>query len=365
MIQVKPARPRASIHTWIAVIVNTLVGGVVGAAFGSFGGLLPWLAGGLALGAMIGLANEALFNTARPLARWYKLRTVILVLIETLFIIYLIIPAYGAYHMTHPFRVPVGEAPMNSSLAYEEAAFTTADGVTLRGWYVPSRNRAAIIAIHGSDANRLQLLRHAQALAERGYGVLLFDLRAHGESDGEVFQVANPSADVKAAVNYLRRREDVDPDQIGAVGLSLGAQALLQAAAEEPALKAIVSDGAAYTTEEDILPLPAQYRLLYVATPMYWMTDRMAELMSGVPAKSLKRSLRQMGPRPILFISTGQAEEQFMNRRLCALAGPAAELWELPDTAHIGGIFTHPDEYKQRMLAFLDTFVPARTPASH
>ncbi len=365
MTQVKSAKPQASIHTWLAVIVNTLVGGVVGAAFGSFGGLAAWLAGGLVLGAVIGLANEALFNRARHLARWYKLRTVILVLIETLFIIYVIIPAYGAYHMTHPFRVPVGEAPTSINMAYEEAALTTADGVTLRGWYVPSRNRAAIIAIHGSDSNRLQLLWHAQALAERGYGVLLFDLRAHGESGGEFFQVANPSADVKAAVNYLRRREDVDPAQIGAVGLSLGAQAVLQAAAEEPALKAIVSDGAAYVTEEDILPLPAEYRLLYVATPLYWRTDRMAELMSGVPARSLKASLRQMRPRPILFISTGQDWEQLMNRRLSAWAGPAAQLWELPDTTHIGGIFAHPDEYKQRMLAFLDIFVLARTPASH
>ena len=364
MTKVESAGPQVSIHTWIAVVVNTLVGGVAGAAFGSFGGMVPWLAGGLVLGAVLGLANEALFNGARILARWYKLRTVILVLAETLLIIYVIIPAYGAYHMTHPFRAPVGEAPMTFDMAYEEAALTTADGVTLRGRYVPSRNRAAIIAIHGSDGNRLQLLWHAQALAERGYGVLLFDLRAHGESGGEIFQVANPSADVKAAVDYLRHREDVDPDQIGAVGLSLGAQALLQAAAQEPALKAIVSDGAAYTTEEDVLPLPSQYRLLYVATPLYWMTDRMAELMSGVPAKSLKTSLRQMGPRPLLLISTGQDWEQFMNRRLSALAGPAAELWELPDTAHISGIFTHPDEYKQRMLAFLDAHILAQAPTS-
>ncbi len=364
MTKVESARPKAPIHTWIAVIVNTLVGGVVGAAFGSFGGLIAWLASGLALGAIFGLANEALFNRVRILARWFKLRTVILVFTETLLIIYLIIPAFAAYHMTHPFRIPVSELPASFGLAYEEATLTTADGVTLKGWYVPSRNRAAIIALHGSDGNRLQLLWHTRALAEHGYGVLLYDLRAHGESGGDVFQVADPTADVEAAVAYLCRREDVDPNQIGAVGLSLGAQALLQAAAEEPALKAIVSDGAGYTTMEDLLPLPAQYRLRYAATPMYWAGDRAAELMSGVPAKSLKRSLSQMGPRPILFISTGQDEEQFLNRRLYARAGTAAELWELPDTTHVGGIFTHPDEYKQRMLAFFDTYVRAQAPAS-
>ncbi len=359
----KPAR-RAPIHRWIAVIINTLVGGVVGAAFGSFGNLLLWLAGGLLVGAVIGLANERLFERAPTLTRWYKLRTVILVFAEVLLVIYLLIPAYAAYHMTHPFRLPVEGSPANFGMAYEEAAIPAADGVTLKGWYVPSQNRAAIIAIHGSDGNRLQLLWHAQALAERGYGVLLLDLRAHGESGGQVFQVANPTADVQAAVNYLRRRPDVDPDQIGGVGLSLGAHALLQAAAAEPALKAIISDGAGYTTVEDLLPLPQQYRLIYVGVPMYWMSDRMVELMSGIPARSLKTSLTQMGSRPVLFISTGQADEQFMNRRLYAWAGPEAELWELPEAAHVGGLFAYPAEYKQRMLAFFDAHVLAQASAS-
>jgi hypothetical protein len=59
--------------SWIAVIVNTLVCGAVGATFGAFGNLFLWLVGGLVLGAVFGLANEALFNQARILARWYSL----------------------------------------------------------------------------------------------------------------------------------------------------------------------------------------------------------------------------------------------------------------------------------------------------
>ena len=364
MTKPEPAKQARPIHRWIAVTLNTLVGGVVGAAFGSLGNMLPWLAGGLAAGAAIGVANEMLFARVRALGRWYKLRTVILVFAEVLLVIYVLVPAYAAYHMTHPFRAPVGGSPANFGMAYEEAAIPTADGVTLRGWYVPSRNRAAIIAIHGSDGNRLQLLWHAQALAERGYDVLLFDLRAHGESGGSVFPVGNPSADVKAAAAYLRQRKEVDPEQIGGVGLSLGGQALLQAAPDEPALKAILADGAGYTTVDDILPLPPQDRLIYMAVPMYWVSDRMVELMSGTPARSVKAALGQRGSRPILFISTGQEEEQLLNRRFYAQAGPGAELWELPDTAHVGGIFAYPEEYKRRMLEFFVAHVLARAPAS-
>ena len=345
---------RSRIHSWIAVIVNTLVCGAVGATFGAFGNLFLWLVGGLVLGAVFGLANEALFNQARLLARWYKLRTVILVLSEVLLVIYVVIPAYGAYHATHPFRVPVASSPASLGMAYEEAAMPSADGVTLRGWYVPSRNGAAIIALHGSDGNRDQLLWHTQALAEQGYGVLLFDLRAHGQSGGTVFPVTNASPDVKAAVAYLRTRKEIDPERIGAVGLSLGAHVILQAAAEDTSLKALVADGASTNTMDDLLPLPSQYRLMVVAAPMWWMTDRMTEMMSGVPAKPFIVLVGKIAPRPILFISSNQEPEPFMNRRLYERAGATAQLWELPDTGHVGGIFAHPKEYKQRLISFFD-----------
>lgn len=336
------------------MLINAAVCGIIGAAFGSLGGFVPWLIGGLVLGAVFGLANEALFNRARRLARWYKLRTVILVLGEALLVFYVLMPAYGVYHSTHPTRVPVIASPSDLGMAYEDVTILAADGVALRGWYIPSRNGAAIIALHGSDGNREQLLWHAQALAERGYGVLLFDLRAHGQSGGAVFPVTDDSPDVAAAVAYLRGRKEVDPERIGAVGLSLGAHVILQAAAENPSLKALVADGASTNRMEDLLPLPPQYRIMVVAVPAWWMSDRLSGLISGVPARPLTLLVERIAPRPILFISSNQDPEPFMNRRLAERAGPAAQLWELPDTGHVGGIFAHPEEYKQRMLSFFD-----------
>jgi hypothetical protein len=252
---------RSPIHRWIAVIINTVLGGVIGAAFGSLSRLGPWLADGLLAGTLLGLANEALFDRIGRPARWYKLRTVILVLAEGLLVIYVAIPAFGAYHATHPARVALAGSPANFGLAYEDVAMPAADGVILRGWYVPSRNGAAIIAVHGSDGNRLQLLWHAQALAEGGYRVLLFDLRAHGDSDGTVFPVSDAGPDVAAAVASLRGREEVDPERIGAVGLSLGAEVIIQAASGDPSLKALIAEGAGTNRIEDLLPLPGEYRL--------------------------------------------------------------------------------------------------------
>jgi hypothetical protein len=95
------------------------------------------------LGAAFGLANEALFKRARRLARWYKLRTVLLVLSEGLVVIYMLMPAYGTYPATHPTRVPGVGSPASMGIAYEDVALLTTDGITLRGWYIPSCNGAA------------------------------------------------------------------------------------------------------------------------------------------------------------------------------------------------------------------------------
>jgi len=169
--------------------------------------------------------------------------------------------------------------------------------------------------------------------------------------------VTDASADIQAAVDFLRGRKEVDPERIGAVGLSLCAHVILQAAPQEPLLKALISDGASNNEIRDLLPLPPQFRLMYIAAPMWWMTDRMCELMSGARAEPLIVLVRKIAPRPILFISSSQDPEPFVNRRLYENAGPNAQLWELPDTPHVGGIFKHPQEYKQRMLAFFDKYL--------
>jgi uncharacterized protein len=336
------------------VAINTLVGGVLGAAFGAFGNIIPWLLGGLLLGALLGLANEALFRRSRRLARWYRLRTVILVLVESLLALYVVIPAMGVYEATHPARVAVVGSPADVGLPYEDVVLTAADGVSLRGWYIPSQNGAAIIAVHGAGGNRTQLLRHAQALAQAGYGVLLFDLRAHGESDGTVFPMTDDGQDVAPAVAFLEARAEVDPERIGAVGLSLGGEVILEAAAGDPGLKALLVDGVSTNCIRDLLPLPPEYRVMYLAAPMWWLADRMAALVSGVPARPLVTLVEEIGPRPILFVSSNEAPEPFMNRRLAERAGPSVQLWALPDVGHVGGMFAHPEEYEQRMVSFFD-----------
>ena len=56
---------------------------------------------------------------------------------------------------------------------------------TLTGWPAPGRRGGAVLLLHGVRASRLDMLGRARFLHARGYTVMLFDSRAHGESGGQ------------------------------------------------------------------------------------------------------------------------------------------------------------------------------------
>ena len=88
--------------------------------------------------------------------------------------------------------------------------------------------------------------KHARMLVRHGYGVLLFDRRGEGESEGDPNAFGwDGERDLRAAVAFLRTRPDVDPERIGGIGLSVGGEMIIQAAAESDGFKAIVSEGRA------------------------------------------------------------------------------------------------------------------------
>jgi uncharacterized protein len=82
-------------------------------------------------------------------------------------------------------------------------------------------------------------------LARHGYGVLLVDARGYDGSDGDpnVFGWGE-TKDLDAAVRWLQARRDVRDGRIGGIGFSVGGEMMLEAAASNTALRAVVSEGA-------------------------------------------------------------------------------------------------------------------------
>jgi pimeloyl-ACP methyl ester carboxylesterase len=143
-------------------------------------------------------------------------------------------------------RAPLDRSPADVGLEYEDASFTSTDGLQLHGWFLPSGANGrgpVVVYVHGWLWNRLgnqggqipvadkdvDFLPSARALHDAGYHVLLFDLRNHGESAAKMPITYGPleSRDYAGAVAYVRARPDVDGDRIGALGCSMGANSVI------------------------------------------------------------------------------------------------------------------------------------------
>jgi uncharacterized protein len=237
--------------------------------------------------------------------------------------------------------------------AYEDVRFTTADGLTLLGWYVPSRNGAAIIALHGSGSNRTATLEHAAMLARHGYGVLLLDLRGHGNSGGQVALGWDANLDIDAALAYLHTRPDVDVQRIGALGLSMGGEVAMQAAAHTEGLKAVVSDGAGARSLGDWLSGPVNP----LAVPAMWTSTNVMALFTGLtPPPPLTELIPRIAPRPLLIISAGHGMggEVELSDLFYAAAGNPKQHWQIPEAEHTGGLVARPQEYEAMVIGFFN-----------
>jgi alpha/beta superfamily hydrolase len=259
-------------------------------------------------------------------------------------------PLALTYVFTHAARAHVPTARLGA--AYEKVSFKTADGLTLHGWYVPSKNRAAVISAPG----RADSQRPARMLVRHGYGVLLFDRRGEGESDGDPHIFGwGAEKDLNAAVAFLQRRADVDRARIGGIGLSVGGETLLQAAAESDGLKAVVSDGAGSRSIREDLARPGTSKWEEVPTSLVMTVGNML-FSNQAPPPELGRIVSRIAPRPVLFIygEHDQANVVDLTPRYYAKAGRPKALWRVPGASHTGGIDAHPREYERRVVAFLD-----------
>jgi len=259
----------------------------------------------------------------------------------------IVYPVSESYVVTHAARAYVPTASLG--VPYEDVSFTTGDGLRLEGWYVPTRNGATVVVIPGRKGPQ----KPARLLAEHGYGVLLFDRRGEGESEGDPngFGWAGPR-DVQAAIAFLRGRPEVDPARIGGLGLSVGGEVLLQAAAESDDLHAVVSEGAGIRSVREAVELPGLDS--WITTGVIGLvTGATAAFTSDLPPPSLK-DLSADITVPVFFIhaTPGQGGEN-LTPTYYEAANEPKELWAA-EGGHTGAIDAEPQEYERRIVGFFD-----------
>ena len=318
-----------------------------GAADGDLTGTLAAIAGValVALAAWIPFAHRG-EGGAPPWRRWTLRALVLPVGIVATFVT--LLPTGFSIFDAHKAATPIGAPP---DAAYRDVTFRASDGLRINGWYRPSRNGAAVLLVHGGGGDREGTVRHARMLVRHGYGVLMYDARGRGESEGSPNGYGwKWTKDVAGALGFLERRADVEPGRIGALGISTGADVVLEAAATRRDIRAVVTDGAAAGSFADWHRLQGTNAM----TPFFWSQFAALRVFTG---DAPGRPLADLVPRiaaPMLLISTERHEEYDFNVTYARLARGRAEHWNIADVRHTHGLRDHPRAYERRVVGFLD-----------
>jgi dipeptidyl aminopeptidase/acylaminoacyl peptidase len=263
----------------------------------------------------------------------------------------------GSNRVIHPRRQIEKRIPEDFALPVQDVTFSSADDTRLSGWFMPGRNGATVIMLHGYGRSRGELLPQAAFLYRAGYAVLLFDFRHRGSSGGDSVTLgAKEPLDVFGALNYLQSRPDVDPGRIGVMGVSLGASVGIIAAAVTPEIKVVVAEAAFHTLRSVV----ERGMRSFVGLP----TFPFALTIRAITERRLKVSIDdiepanvvgQIAPRAVMLIH-GIADEQIPFEATRTLYWQAKEpkyMWLVPGAPHATAYQYGPQEYESKVLGFL------------
>ena len=281
-----------------------------------------------------------------------------MIALVTLIILTNRIVAYKVYEITHPPRIVSSTILNVNGQSINLVNLNTSDGLKLAGWYLPSKNGAVIVLQHGYHTNSEEMLPIALMLARHGYGVLLFDFRGHGKSEGEIVTFGlNEVKDTEAALVFLHSQPEVNPGKIGLLGNSMGGAVGILAAAELEGIRAIVVEGV-FAELEDEIGIGIQVQTPLPATPFTSIFKFFAEQGSGYRISDIApvEKIGKISPRPILILQGG-ADERIpidSGERLFAAADGPKEYWYEPTITHAAFSASIPTKYEQRVISFLD-----------
>jgi pimeloyl-ACP methyl ester carboxylesterase len=292
--------------------------------------------------------------------RW-AIRLLIVLLCLAAILLFVVLPVGASFLITNGvFRFPERgpKTPESVGLSTSDVEFTSIDGIHLRGWWSPGdASMPVIIFVHGLNRSRLELLERAAESNRRGYGVLLFDVRNHGESDKAKTTIGIfESRDVCAASKWVRNTAGNRPQVLW--GVSMGASSAILGAKRCPGFAAIISDSSFLSFRDTI----RHHLTLFFGLPPF----PIANLVVAITAwrvgfdpddGDVEAAVRELNI-PILFIA-GSADRRMppalAERLFNASPNPLKKLVIVPGAGHGDAFAKARDLYLTSVYEFLAT----------
>ncbi len=304
-----------------------------------------------------------LFDLRYP-TRWYmKLLTALLALLFFAVLATAAIAGFLLYRIVKPQRTS-SEINMESFPGRPDAVDFMVPGLGNRaGWFFPGlRGAPTIVLCHGYGSSRGELLTLVSALQDHQYNVFVFDFAAHGGNAGITTFGYREADEVRAAIDVLAKRNDVDPNSFGLWGYNLGAYAALREAQKDRRIRALVLDSV-YDVPSQMVKIGVErtgvggFPLMVrsAQTSFEWLNHA---YRSEPP---LSRKLKTMAGVPILFILASDDPELAEFTRRMFLIAPDPR--EQAIIAH-GNFVGLPDDEKRAYENRVVTFFLLRLPAT-
>lgn len=252
----------------------------------------------------------------------------------------------------HPPRtIPQGNTLRKYKIDYRPVDLITEDGIRLSAWYTPPQNGAVILLAHGYGNKRPEWVY--SLLARKKYGVLAWDARAHGESEGNISTIGYLEVlDVKAALDYVQAQPGVK--HIGGWGGSMGGATIIRAAAQFPQIEAVFIDSSFTSLEEEfnyLVPYP-------IINPVakFIVTSGTGLRLDHVDPLA---DIVKISPRPVYLVQ-GMADTVAppdSGEKLFTAAGEPRFLWEQDHVPHLSMYLDNPRRYQRRLVGFFDEWL--------
>jgi len=241
--------------------------------------------------------------------------------------------------MVKGFHNPVvrHEVPKNMPFKIQEVWIPSKKNKKLYAWWIPMDTTApTIIFVHGWGRNSQRMMTYLKKFCCKGFNLLAFDARSHGNSDADGYaNLVKFAEDTLSAMDYLEKQSKIENKDFYLVGLSIGGAASIYAAARDPRVKKVITVGAFAHPAVVMRKQFADHRIPYF--PLVWLLFKYVKIFQHLdldviaPEKHIAKSTARF-----LLIHGEQDKTVPVNQgiRLKKAAGDKADLWTIPGRGH-------------------------------